>query len=71
MAVALNRGRVAPSHGFNVAVWRDEEIVYELVTDLDESDIRRMLAEQGRQAGGKLSQPAAVDMPARPVAHQP
>jgi mycothiol system anti-sigma-R factor len=31
------------SHGYNVAIWRDREIVYELVSDLDESDIRKML----------------------------
>jgi len=31
------------SHGYNVAIWRDHEIVYELVSDLDESDIRQML----------------------------
>jgi mycothiol system anti-sigma-R factor len=70
-APALPAVQMGSSHGYNVAVWRDQEIVYELVTDLDESDIRRMLAEQGRQTGSKLSQPAAPDVPARPVAHQP
>ncbi|HME91840.1 MAG TPA: transmembrane regulator PrtR, partial [Myxococcaceae bacterium] len=33
------------SHGYNVAIWRDREIVYELVSDLDESDIRQMVAQ--------------------------
>ncbi len=32
------------SHGYNVATWREHEIVYELVTDLDEADIRQMLS---------------------------
>jgi mycothiol system anti-sigma-R factor len=58
--------QVGSSHGYNVAVWRDQEIVYELVTDLDETDIRRMLAEQGLPAG-RPSRPASPDVPARPV----
>jgi len=33
------------SHGYNVAIWRDHEIVYELVSDLDEGDIRQMLSQ--------------------------
>lgn len=32
--------------GYNVALWRDGEIVYEMVTDLDEHDIRALLAAQ-------------------------
>lgn len=32
--------------GYNVAIWRDGEIVYEMVTDLDEGDIRALLAAQ-------------------------
>jgi mycothiol system anti-sigma-R factor len=36
------------STGLNVAVWRDEEIVYELVSDLDEAAIRKMLQERER-----------------------
>jgi anti-sigma factor RsiW len=35
--------------GFNVAIWREGEIVYEMVTDLDERDIRALFdAQQGR-----------------------
>lgn len=41
---------VSQSHGYNVAYWRDGEIVYELVTDLNEADIRRMLTQNGRMA---------------------
>ncbi len=29
--------------GFNTATWRDGEIVYQLVTDLDEHDIQAIL----------------------------
>jgi mycothiol system anti-sigma-R factor len=35
---------VDPSHGYNVAVWRDRELIYELVSDLDEEDIRQMVS---------------------------
>ena len=38
------------SHGYNVALWRDGEIVYELVTDLDERDIRALLDAQDARA---------------------
>lgn len=34
---------VESSRGYNVAMWRDGEIVYELVSDLDEQDIRKMV----------------------------
>ncbi|MGQ0505676.1 MAG: anti-sigma factor family protein [Myxococcaceae bacterium] len=34
---------VTTSNGYNVATWRDGEIVYELISDLDEADIRQML----------------------------
>ena len=62
-SLALNR-----SHGYNVALWRDRDIVYELVTDLDEADIRQMLsgANLGTQAmpsngpSNSLIRPASV-----------
>lgn len=37
--VALGRSR-----GFSVATWRDGEIVYQLVSDLEEDDIRQMVS---------------------------
>ena len=54
------------SHGYNVALWRDREIVYELVTDLDEADIRQMLsgANLGTQAKPSTSQPNSLIRPA-------
>jgi mycothiol system anti-sigma-R factor len=58
--------QVGSSHGYNVAVWREGEIVYELVSDLDESDIRRMVAEQAA-ANGKSSRPVTPDVAAIPV----
>lgn len=36
--------QVASSHGYNVVSWRDGDVVYQLVADLDEADIRQMLA---------------------------
>ncbi len=58
--------QVGSSLGYNVAVWRDQEIVYELVTDLDETDIRRMLAEQKLPAP-RPSRPVGPDVRAMPV----
>ena len=42
--------RVANGRGFNVAVWRRNEIVYSLVSDLDEDDLAR-LVETAQAAG--------------------
>jgi len=62
--------QVGFSHGYNVAVWRDGEIVYELVSDLDESDIRRMVAEQAAMKS-RPSRLVSPDVVARPVSLQP
>jgi anti-sigma factor RsiW len=35
--------RLANTRGFNVAVWRHNEIVYSLVADLDEDDLTRLV----------------------------
>lgn len=41
--------RVANARGYNVAVWRQNEIVYSLVSDLDEDDLFGLVATaQGR-----------------------
>jgi mycothiol system anti-sigma-R factor len=42
-AQPLHAVEVSSSRGYNVAMWKDGEIVYELVSDLDERDIRQML----------------------------
>jgi mycothiol system anti-sigma-R factor len=47
---ALQAVEVDSDQGFNVVTWRDDEVVYEMVTDLDEADIRRMLAERNSTA---------------------
>jgi anti-sigma factor (TIGR02949 family) len=46
---------VLNAHGYNIAVWRRGEIVYSLVTDLDEEQIARLLrtAAQGAAAGAE------------------
>jgi hypothetical protein len=36
--------------GYNVALWRDGEVVYELVSDLSEADILKMVQEQKRSS---------------------
>ncbi len=41
--------------GYNVAVWRDGEIIYELVSDLDERDIRALLEAQQQRGAARLS----------------
>jgi anti-sigma factor RsiW len=44
--------RIANTRGFNVAVWRRNEIVYSLVSDLDEQDLAR-LVEAAHAAGDR------------------
>lgn len=39
--------QMGTSHGYNVVSWREGDVVYQLVTDLDEKDIRRMLTRDG------------------------
>jgi anti-sigma factor (TIGR02949 family) len=63
--------QVGSSLGYNVAVWREGEIVYELVTDLDETDIRRMLAQQQGTGSGKPSRAVTPEVQVMPVALQP
>jgi anti-sigma factor RsiW len=60
-AEPLPEVQVNSSHGYNVAIWRDGELVYELVSDLDDSDIRRMLTDPHMGAG-----PVAAPHPTRP-----
>jgi anti-sigma factor RsiW len=52
------------ANGYNIAVWRDGEIVYELVSDLDEADIRRMLMDP------HMGQPVAPALPIQPASFQ-
>lgn len=53
---------MSSSHGYNVVSWRAGDVVYQLVTDLDESDIRELLPpsrdDDARQSGPE-TQPAS------------
>lgn len=54
---------VGSSHGYNVVSWREGDVVYQLVSDLDERDIRDLMPP----AGSDLDQ-APTQLPARPEA---
>jgi anti-sigma factor RsiW len=56
---------VGTSHGFNVVSWRNGEVVYQLVTELDEADIRELLTAQvARPTPPILTGPAIEAQPA-------
>ncbi len=68
-AMPLPKMEVGSSHGYNVAMWRDGEVVYELVSDLNEADIRRMVTEgslPGRPPAPAPA-PAPSELDVRPV----
>jgi anti-sigma factor RsiW len=44
--------RVASARGYNVAIWRQDEIVYSLITDLDEESLFQLVREAQAQASG-------------------
>lgn len=46
---AENRVFMANERGYNVALWRREGIVYSLVSDLDERDVRKLVSEVTRR----------------------
>jgi anti-sigma factor RsiW len=56
-ASALPAVRVSATHGYNVATWREGEIVYQLVSDLDESDIRQMLSSPSKTSNRQFDAP--------------
>lgn len=59
------------SNGYNVVSWRDGDIVYQLVTDLDEGDVRAMLppARDTTAHPANLIQPVGYQPGAAPPAH--
>ncbi|ADO72375.1 anti-sigma factor family protein [Stigmatella aurantiaca] len=69
-AQALPAVQVDSSNGYNVAVWREGEIVYELVSDLDEADIRKLLMEKELRLGN-VPLPQTPSLPIRPASHVP
>lgn len=46
---ALPEPDLGNSNGYNVVTWRDGDLVYQLVTDLEEEDIRELLPADGRR----------------------
>ncbi len=51
---ALPDAEFGSGNGFNVVSWRDGDVVYRLVTDLDEQDVRQLLPDPGAQPVGQL-----------------
>lgn len=71
-AQAFPAVQMGSSEGYNVALWRDGEVVYELVSDLSEADIRKMLQEQKRTSRvAKSPRPAGMVLPIQPVLSVP
>jgi len=52
---------LANERGYNVAMWRDNEIVYSLVSDLDERDIVQLLS--ARSAAPSRGEPVIAPIP--------
>lgn len=50
------------SHGYNVVSWREGDVIYQLVTDLDEQDLRELLPPEGTTP--RLSTPTVEVRPA-------
>lgn len=70
-AKALPAVQMDSSEGYNVAVWREGEVVYELVSDLSEADIRKMLTQQHPRLASNPSRPVRPDVPAEPASLRP
>lgn len=56
---ALPDAEFGSGNGFNVVSWRDGDVVYRLVSDLDEQDVRQLLPEAA-DAPAALVQPASL-----------
>ncbi|MBX7113596.1 MAG: hypothetical protein K1X64_04615 [Myxococcaceae bacterium] len=61
----LPHPEVGSSNGFNVVSWRDGDVVYQLVTDLDEHDIQELLPPSPGNAAGPAPTSAPVTRPNR------
>lgn len=63
---------VDSSQAYNVVTWRDQDVTYELVTDLDDAAILQMLRDQEHRSNG-LVRPAQVKaaVSVQPVSLQP
>ncbi len=58
---ALQQPDVEASQGYNVVTWRDGDVVYQLVSDLDEGDVMKLLPAQA------VPNPVVDDL----IKHQP
>lgn len=56
---------VGSSHGYNVVSWREGDVVYQLVTDLDEQDIRDLMPTPHEVGGQPL--PGRPPLEVRPA----
>lgn len=56
-----SKPEMASSHGYNVVSWREGDVVYQLVTDLDEEDVRALMAPQHAE---EQTRPALESLPA-------
>lgn len=59
---------VGSSHGYNVVSWREGDVVYQLVTDLDERDIRDLVPAQASESESATPRPVELDV--RPASLQ-
>lgn len=63
---------VATTHGYNVVSWREGDVVYQLVTDLDERDVRELLSPHLSTPPDTSAQPPsrpAVELRPASLAH--
>lgn len=59
------------SNGYNVVTWREGDLVYQLVTDLEEDDIRELLpSEPAMRAPAPVPVPARRTLDVQPAAFQ-
>jgi mycothiol system anti-sigma-R factor len=54
---------VGTSHGYNVVSWREGDVVYQLVTDLEERDVRELLPRGGAPGAGESGTPLPSTRP--------
>jgi hypothetical protein len=60
---ALTDAAHGSSHGYNVVSWREGDVVYQLVSDLDEADIQKLLPPQRAPAAQGVEQLPFVPAP--------
>jgi anti-sigma factor (TIGR02949 family) len=69
--VDVDGTEVRNSNGYNVVTWRDGDVVYQLVTDLDEQDIRQMLPQRQGATGLQIAAPQAPIPTVVPASYAP